>query len=169
MEFIRVDKDDKELIKELSGLATLIVRKHYDPILGEKQNTYMIEKFQSYDAISRQLNENYIYYLLKDEDEYIGFMGYYLKDDCLYLSKLYLLEEKRNKHYGRQAISFLEEKCLHANKDNITLNVNRFNYDSIKAYEAFGFIRIRQEDNDIGNSYYMNDYVYMKKIGGKNE
>ena len=169
MEFIEIKKDNELLIKELSSLASFIIREYYDPILGERQNTYMINKFQSIEAINDQLDNNYHYYLLKDNGKNIGFVGYYFKDESLYLSKLYFLKEERNKHYGTKTINFLIDIARSYSKKFIELNVNRYNYDSIKAYEAMGFIKIRQEDNDIGNSYYMNDYVYMKKIGDNDE
>ena len=44
MEFKEIKKDNELLIKELSSLASFIIREHYDPILGERQNTYMIIK-----------------------------------------------------------------------------------------------------------------------------
>ena len=160
LKFIEIKKDDEEAIKELSSLATHIIRKHYDPILGNKQNDYMIDKFQSVKALKKQLNEGYIYYLISK----IGFIAYYFREDDLYLSKFYLLEEERNKGYGKKILLFLENKCLENNIHKITLNVNRFNYDSIKAYEAMGFKRIRSEDNDIGHGYLMEDYVYEKII-----
>ena len=161
--FIEVKLDEEDKIKDLSSLATKIIRKHYDPILGSKQNDYMIDKFQSVKAIKKQLEDNYKYYLINNGLN-IGFMAYYLKEDSLYISKFYLLEEERNKGTGKKVLAFIENKCLENNKNKISLNVNRFNYDSIKAYEAMGFKRIRIEDNDIGSGYLMEDYVYEKDI-----
>ena len=47
--------DDKE-ISEMSKMATEILREYYDPIIGKEQNDYMLELFQSEDAIRDQLN-----------------------------------------------------------------------------------------------------------------
>ena len=41
------EKVNEETIADLSELASAIVKEHYDPILGNEQNDYMIEKFQS--------------------------------------------------------------------------------------------------------------------------
>jgi hypothetical protein len=43
------------------------------------------------------------------------------------------------------------------------LNVNRHNKARL-FYEKLGFIIAREEDNDIGNGFYMNDYVMEKKL-----
>ncbi len=158
--FEEVKKGETDKIKELSALATSIVREHYDPILGKTQNDYMLEKFQSVQAISEQLEDRYIYYLVKEGKEDLGFIGFYPREEDLYLSKLYLKKNERRRHIGKKMMDFViaEAKRFHRNK--ITLNVNRYNDDSIAFYEHYGYKRIREEDNDIGSGYYMNDYVY---------
>ena len=58
MEFIKVTLGDKEKVEKLSALASVIVKEHYDPILGAEQNDYMIEKFQSVKGITEQLGHD---------------------------------------------------------------------------------------------------------------
>ena len=163
MRFIEVRKGDEALIEELSSLATKIVREHYEPILGTVQNEYMLEKFQSVKAIKGQLEDGYLYYLLDDEG-YLGFAGFYPREEDLYLSKLYLLKEERGKGYGKALMDFVVSKAEEYGKDSVVLNVNRYNDGSIAFYERYGFTRIREEDNDIGHGYFMNDYVYRYKV-----
>ena len=57
MEFIPVLSKDAEQIQALSRLAVRIVRDYFTPIIGETQNEYMIEKFQSPSSMSRQIEE----------------------------------------------------------------------------------------------------------------
>ena len=47
--------------------------------------------------------------------------------------------------------------------DSMFLNVNRHNESSIAFYEKIGFRKVYTEDNDIGNGYFMNDYVMEAK------
>ena len=56
---------DEEKIKEMSRMAMEIVREHYDPIIGKAQNDYMIAKFQTADAIGKQLAGGYQYYFVR--------------------------------------------------------------------------------------------------------
>ena len=51
-------------IAALSALASRIVKEYYDPLLGAKQNDYMIAKFQSPEAIASQMAAGYRYYFL---------------------------------------------------------------------------------------------------------
>jgi ribosomal protein S18 acetylase RimI-like enzyme len=43
------------------------------------------------------------------------------------------------------------------------LNVNR-NNKALGFYQKFGFVILREEDIDIGNGYFMNDYIMVCKL-----
>lgn len=163
MEFKEVLKDDEDGVKILSKTASEIVKDYYDPLLGARQNDYMIEKFQSERAIGEQLRGGYIYYLVYEEDTILGFLGFYPRGNALYLSKFYLYKESRGKGYGRKMLDFLIGEAKKQGLSSIELNVNRFNA-SIGIYEKLGFVKIREEKNPIGNGYYMDDYVYSLEI-----
>ena len=159
MEFIKVDLANDELVLRLSKIASEIVKKYYDPLLGSAQNDYMIEKFQSAPAIRGQLSRGYNYYIVQDGFRAIGFLGFYPRGDHLYLSKLYLSEGERGKGYGRKMLDFCVQNAKNDGFNAIELNVNKKNA-SAAIYERFGFKKLRSETNDIGHGYFMDDYVY---------
>ena len=160
MQKIEIVKIEKDEIKPLSALATSILREHYDPILGKVQNDYQLDKFQSERAITEQFERGYNYYWVKYEGKNVGFLGFYPVEDKIYLSKFYLEKECRGKKIGRKMFEFLVNFTKEKGLKSIYLNVNKYNYDSIKIYEHLGFVKIRDEKNDIGHGYYMDDYVY---------
>ena len=160
MEKIEIKEVTKEEIEPLSVLATSILREHYDPIVGVEQNNYMLNKFQSVPAITDQLNHGYIYYWGKYEGKNVGFIGFYPVKDRLYLSKYYIAKEYRGKHIGRKMFEFLNDYARKKGLKSIYLNVNKYNYDSIKVYEHLGFVKTGHEKTDIGHGYYMDGYVY---------
>ncbi len=160
MELIKLDLRNTQAIAEMSRMATAIVRKHYDPIIGVEQNDYMLQLFQSPEGITRQMEAGSVYYTVKEEGRQVGFFAYEMRDDHLYLCKFYLYAHERGKGYGRKVIEFLADTARKAGRWRIELNVNKYNYDSISTYEHLGFQCIRQEKNAIGHGYYMDDYVY---------
>lgn len=159
MEFLKVELENEELVTLLSKIATEIVKKYYDPLLGAEQNDYMIEKFQSVPAIRSQLARGYRYYIAQERFHAIGFMGFYPKDDHMYLSKLYLSDGERGKGYGRKMLDFCVQNAKDEGLSAIELNVNKKNA-STAIYEKMGFKKIRSERNDIGGGYFMDDFVY---------
>ena len=161
--FKRLVLDDRDGILAMSRLATDILREHYDPILGKAQNDYMLEKFQSVEAINHQLESGYQYYFVKVDGRDIGFLAFYPRGEALYLSKLYLLKEERGKGYSRLMVDFIVGKAREVLFGSVELNVNKYN-DAIRAYESLGFKRVRAEKNDIGHGYFMDDYVYALNV-----
>lgn len=158
MNYIEVKKDNKETILKLSNLASMIVKEHYDPILGASQNDYMIEKFQSARSITEQLENGYSYYLVENQEK-VGFIAYYIRENDLYLSKFYLRKDQRGKGISKDMLKFVIKKAKEANRFSIVLNVNKEN-NAIYVYEKLGFVRIGAEKIDIGNNYFMDDFIY---------
>jgi ribosomal protein S18 acetylase RimI-like enzyme len=59
-------------------------------------------------------------------------------------------------------------RTIIAGNKNLLLNVNREN-PALGFYKKKGFEVIKTEDIDIGNGYFMNDYVMRLKVGGSGE
>jgi diamine N-acetyltransferase len=151
--------------KTISDLAKSIWTEHYTPIIGLDQVNYMLEKFQSEIAIQNQINiDNYKYYLIIDENIAIGYLSIKNDDDALFLSKLYIDKSCRGKGLGKIAINFIEEQAKDLNCLTIYLTVNKYNINSIMAYQKMGFIKTEELFIDIGNGYTMDDFRMEKLI-----
>ena len=161
---IEIKKILEDEISVLSPLATSILREHFDPIIGKAQNDYMLEKYQSIPAIKEQFQKGYLYYWVKYENKNIGFLAFYPIDDKLYLSKFYLLKEYRGKKISKKMLEFIVNYAKNGKLKSIYLNVNRNNDLAINVYKSLGFVIIREEKNDIGNGFFMDDYVFEYEI-----
>ena len=157
---IEIKKISEDEIPILSELATSILREHFDPIIGKAQNDYMLEKFQSISAIKEQFKKGYLYYWVKFENKNIGFLVFFPVENKLYLSKFYLLKEYRGKKISRKMLEFLVNYAKYKKLKSIYLNVNKHNDLAVNVYKHLGFIIIREEKNDIGNGFYMDDFVF---------
>jgi ribosomal protein S18 acetylase RimI-like enzyme len=159
MEYKKVCLEDKKAIENLSALAAKIVKQHFDPIIGTKQNDYMISKFQSVSAITEQIAMGYRYYFVEHNQENVGFMAFYPKSGKMYLSKLYVDSIYRGKGISSKMFQFIKQETMKEKLSAIILNVNRNNTEVIRIYEHLGFCKVREEENDIGNGYFMEDFV----------
>lgn len=151
-------------IEIVENLACEIWNEHFTPIIGKVQVDYMLEKFQSRKAISEQIENGFLYYLIRTNHDSIGYIGIHPKQDELFLSKIYIRSSERGRGYGRKAIQFLEKLAQEKGLRKITLTVNKNNIDTIKAYEKFGFRNIGPVVQDIGNGFIMDDYGMEKVI-----
>ena len=163
MDFDELLASDERAISEMSALATEIVREYYDPLLGKAQNDYMLEKFQSPAAIRGQLEHSYRYFFIREAGRDLGFVAFYPRENAMYLSKLYLRREERGRGRARGILDFVSGHARQLGLGAIELNVNRFNR-TVAIYEKLGFRRIREEKNDIGSGFFMDDFVYRLEL-----
>lgn len=152
--------ETKQQIQELAGLATEIWHEYFVEIISKEQIDYMVEKFQSYEALSEAIEEeNYTYFLGYEQGDLIGFCGVKPDGDRLFLSKLYLHKDQRGKGLSstllKRALAFAEEQ----EKQAVYLTCNKYNQNSLDIYEAKGFKTIDSVKTDIGNGFIMNDYI----------
>ncbi len=158
MNFINIKTDED--IEKLAGLASEIWHEYWPVILSLEQIDYMIEKFQSFNAIKSQITEErYIYNILEDNGNFIGYFGVCPKDNYLFLSKLYIRKDFRELGCGKQAFNKIKQIAMQFNKQSIQLTVNKNNTNTIKAYEKWGFKTIDSAVTDIGSGFVMDDYI----------
>ena len=129
----------------------------------------MLKKYQSKEALYKQMQEGYIYYMLMVDGELAGYMCILLQSDCVYLSRLYIKAEYRRRGLARKAINYFD--VFFSSPDNeltyiqkIRLNVERKNSFAINVYEHLGFHTIKAVDTDIGGGFFCNDYIMERKI-----
>ena len=152
--------DSVQEISVVSDLAYKIWNAHYVSIIGQAQIDYMLEKYQSREAISRQINEeNYEYFLVSSALIPVEYFAIIEKPAEMFLSKIYVLESERGKGFGRIAINFLLSRCRAKNLKYIILTVNKYNLNTITAYEKMGFEKYGEIVADIGSGYVMDDIM----------
>ncbi len=158
--------EDKKQISIIAALAEEIWQEAFTPIIGSAQVEYMLEKFQSVNSISRQIsNEDYQYFQLNQATLPIGYFSFKIHDNELFLSKFYILSKYRNQGFGKQTINFIEQQAVKANAGQISLTVNKYNTNAIKAYLKMGFINKGAIIKNIGGGFIMDDYRMVKELG----
>ncbi len=151
-------------IEIVVSLAREIWAEHYIPIIGKAQVDYMLERFQSKQAVSQQIKRGLLYFLIQEDSECIGYIAVHPKGRELFLSKIYIKSSRRGKGYGRKAVQFAETLAKKRKLNKIVLTVNKNNVNSIKAYEKFGFKNVGSIIQDIGNGFVMDDYKMEKSV-----
>lgn len=148
----------------IEKLADTIWREYYIPIVGKPQIDYMLNKFQSVKAMETQTANGYEYYTVFHEELPVGYMSIKPETEHLFLSKIYILSTYRGKGIGKRMMQFVLEKAKKYHLNKIRLTVNKYNTNSIKAYEKMGFKNVGDIVIDIGNGFVMDDFVMVKVI-----
>jgi diamine N-acetyltransferase len=160
--FLEVSTENQ--IEIVESLAREIWTEHYIPIIGKEQVDYMLDRFQSKQAITEQIRIGVLYFLMKEDNEFIGYIAVQPKGVELFLSKIYVKSSRRAKGFGKKAVQFAETFAQERGLRKIVLTVNKSNVISVKAYEKIGFRNIGSIVQDIGNNFVMDDYQMEKTV-----
>ncbi len=149
---------DIPLIKKL---AMQVWPQTYTPIVGAEQVAYMLDKFYSQASLEQQMGEKNHWFLICYSDGLpIAFASWAELETGIYkLHKLYIIPDQQGKGAGRAIIDYITGQIKQLHATALHLNVNRYNDAAMAFYEKTGFASFKEEDIDIGNGYYMNDYV----------
>lgn len=159
----------------LARLAHEIWNEYWPRRIGQAQTDYMVERFQSLEAIRRDMAEHaYEYwfacvpgdastsgYRLEDGRRVVGFTGGHVEPatDRFFISKIYLLAAERGKHYASGIIAFYDNLCRTRGLQAMYLTVNKGNELAKRCYVAKGFAVIDARVTDIGGGFVMDDYI----------
>jgi len=148
----------------LAELARVIWTEHYEPIIGLPQVEYMLERFQTARRISDDMRSGYRYFMAEEDGRPIEYMAAVERDGLMFLSKIYVLRERRGNGTARAFLDALLDWCRQSGLSVVQLTVNRRNHGSIAAYERLGFRTVREQVVDIGGGYVMDDRVMELRV-----
>jgi RsiW-degrading membrane proteinase PrsW (M82 family)/ribosomal protein S18 acetylase RimI-like enzyme len=152
---------DVMLIRELSQQ---VWPQTYAAILSQEQIHYMMDLLYSEAALHQQLHDNHHFYIVYNAGIPIGFASYSEIEPTVFkLHKIYILPMQQGRGTGKFVIEQIIALVKKEGATALRLNVNRYN-QALEFYKKLGFEVLREEDIDIGNGYYMNDYVMEKKF-----
>jgi GNAT superfamily N-acetyltransferase len=163
LEIRMADADD---INTIGYLAQQIWPITYREILTRDQLEYMLRLIYSPEALKNQMNNQHQFLIAELNEDPVGFASYSVLDaqeGFFKLHKLYVLPEFHGKGLGKAILDFVAEEIVAQGATRLYLNMNRQN-KARQFYEKYGFNIIKEEDVDIGNNYFMNDYVMEKRF-----
>ena len=147
----------------IADLADKIWRIHYPSIITIEQINYMLDKMYSANNLAQQMNEGQEFTIAYDSTIPVGYIAVSKKSEGHYfLHKLYVDTSQHRKGIGEKIWTHVESQLLKPCK--IELTVNRSNFKALNFYFKKGFVIDHIADFDIGNGFFMNDFVMVKKL-----
>ena len=155
---------DTDKIPALSEFARPIWLEHFSSIVGEAQVNYMLDKFQSEEAIHSQIKQGFTYYQVLLENQLVGYFSIQIKENStLFISKFYLIKNARGKNLGVSMLKHIKMIAFEQGCNRLELTVNKQN-PAVNIYLKLGFINIDSIQIDIGEGYVMDDYLMQKDL-----
>ena len=154
--------NDIELIRELTFK---VWPQTYSSIISKEQIDYMLEMMYSNKSLALQMAEGSQFIIVQDTKKPVGFASYKPVAINIYkLDKIYILQTQQGKGIGKFVIDYILQQIKDRGSEFLQLQVNRNNINAKSFYEKIGFRIIQEADFEIGNGYFMNDFIMEKKI-----
>ena len=146
----------------INTLAHVIWPAAYREILSPDQLKYMLNKIYALTFLENQfLNLHHNFIIAYDENVPVGFASFSPKEEDILvfrLHKIYVLPSQQGSGTGKMLLDYLINAIKKQGATVLTLNVNRYN-KARYFYEKRGFTISGEVDIDIGEGFYMNDYI----------
>lgn len=147
-------------------LAWKIFPVTYKEILSPSQTEYMMDWMYSVENLEKDVDRGVQYYIFTHDGEDIGYTAFEMTEPDTKgykLHKIYLLPAHQGKGLGKIQLAETLQKAKEDGAHSICLNVNR-NNKAVAFYKSQGWEVSHDEDNHIGNGFYMNDHVMKKTL-----
>ncbi len=159
-EFKKASKKDVAVI---ASLADKIWRKYYIDIISLEQIEYMLKKMYSVESLIQQMDSGHQFTLAYKNGSPLAYISISSTDNKNYfLHKFYVDTDIQREGLGTQLFGFVLSEVRSA--ETIELTVNRQNFKAINFYFKNGFKIKEVADFDIGNGYFMNDFIMQKQL-----
>jgi ribosomal protein S18 acetylase RimI-like enzyme len=142
----------------LENLARRIWPHTYSDIISTEQMEFMLNWMYSTETLGQQWQDEHEFYLISIDNTDVGFIALEQVGQELKVNKVYVLPEIQGSGAGKQLMDKAIERAKAKNCTHLFLQVNRANKAKF-FYDKLGFTIRSEEDFDIGNGFFMNDYV----------
>jgi len=163
---ILLRKAKQQDMEVISDLAERIWPHAYGEYISKEQLRYMLDLMYNKGELLSQLQQGYNFIIAEEDNNDVGFACSSLTDpetQTYKLHKLYVLPEMHGKGVGKILINEIRNIAVRNGGKFLQLNVNR-NNNAKDFYEKIGFKIKETVDVNIGNGFFMNDYVMELEI-----
>ena len=163
---ILLRKAKEQDIEIISDLAERIWPQTYSEYISEEQLRYMLDLMYNKGELLAQLQKGYHFLIAAEDGNDVGFACISVIDpesQTYKLHKLYVLPEMHGKGVGKILINEVKNIAQRNSGKFLQLNVNKNNKAKI-FYEKIGFTIKETVKIDIGNGFFMDDYIMDLKL-----
>ena len=155
--------EDRTLIRSISERTWPST---YGHIISKEQIDFMLDWMYSDQSLAEQMKKGHQFFIANIKGEDIGFCS--VSDESkdngeenqhpYKLNKLYVLPSAHGTGTGKALLNKAIETAKAANASSLFLQVNKHN-NAYTFYLKNGFVKESEFKFDIGNGFYMDDYV----------
>ncbi len=138
----------------------------YAPIISEDQISYMIQMMYSDQSLYHQMKDGHHFILAESDNMPVGYASFSRTENwaSYKLHKLYIDICIQRNGIGTALLNKIIQIIKSDHGKFLQLQVNRNNLQALDFYKKHGFFIIKAIDMDIGEGYFMKDYILQKRL-----
>jgi len=150
------NENDRAIIRQIAEITWPVA---YGEIISQEQIRYMLDMIYSDEALLEQMKKGHQFYIAEYQDQPIGFASVSLEaNEGCKLNKLYVLPSIQKTGAGKALLEQTIAYTRSQQKNRLFLQVNKEN-KAKDFYQKMGFTIEREYKLDIGNGFFMDDYI----------
>ena len=156
---LHIREASKNDIATIRHIATITWPDAYGTYISKEQLDYMLDMMYSDDSLLNQMNNGHQFYIAEHGSDAIGFASVSKEaNNACKLNKLYVLPTAQKTGAGKALLHKAIEYATAHGACCLYLQVNKQN-NAYTFYLKNGFVKEQECKFDIGNGFYMDDYV----------
>lgn len=126
----------------------------------------MMKMMYAPEVMEEEMSKGYHFRLLHVDGAPVGYTSWsaYHIPGTAKLHKLYLLSQFHSKGIGARMIADVADEARQRGFKTLRLNVNKHNSRAMRSYLRNGFSQVESVKIDIGNGFFMDDFVMEKPL-----
>jgi len=164
---VMLQKVSRKNLPKVRAMTEEVWWHHFPGILSEKQIAYMLSRLYSVEAMEAELECGKVSYrFILCEGVRAGFCAFGPTENPgeMKIHKLYVLPRFQRRGCGSGALQRIEELWRNMKGTTLILAVNKQNRGAIYAYRQAGFAIQESVCVDIGEGFFMDDYIMVKRL-----
>lgn len=156
-----------ESLRRIRDIADDIWPKTFSSILSAGQIAYMMKMMYAPEVMEKELADGYNFELVTVNGQDAGYLvwsAYPEHPGTAKLHKLYLLQEFHHQGIGSAMLEYAAKRAKDSGFSKLRLNVNKYNEQAKRSYLRNGFSIEESVKIDIGNGFFMDDFVMEKLL-----
>lgn len=155
---LAIRKSTEKDIPSIQSIAKITWANTYT-FLSDEQMSYMLDWMYSTTSLQQQMQNGHQFYVAVVNNEIIGFASVSKEEESICkLNKLYVLPTTQKTGAGKALLQNVITFTKENKATELQLKVNR-NNNAKDFYLKQGFTILYEADFEIGNGFFMNDYV----------
>lgn len=161
---LTIEELGQEGIPIIQTIAHATWQHNYSPIMEQDYIDYIMGMMYTDEKLKADIAQGVQFLLAIKDDQPLGFAAYeHLDGVTTKVHKLYILPQAQGSGVGRAFISCISDRAAIHGSKKLQLNVYRKN-PAIEFYKKVGFKLAYEQDVDVGNGYFMYDFVLEKEV-----